>query len=396
MRGLKPVALPLVAAALAAGCATQPPTGEKFQNDARALTYDALTLTFSSPLSYQQEIEINNSREGAAEGLKMMAAAPLGCLQGGMFAGICLAAAPFFPIIAAANVQETSISRAEMAAFANAVLNFDIDTQLRAALHQRLTAERVPLVEPGSAEYGNLVDLRITLAPMVLEHSGYKNGSITATLPVELSVIDRDGRLLSQHTQQLFGRFSQKEWQGEGNTRLHYDLKRWIKMIARNGLGKVLLEWQPPIELASVAPLPVQKRSIIGMRYLETPRVESLTPELVWEPLREPAGIAPGEFTGLTYEVEVRALTQEPYSQETVSVILEKGAGLPEPRYRLQTALQPCTAYSWQPRARFYYRGTLRLTSNDTRRSFSTPGPDCKQPAWQLPWERLPENVEFL
>ena len=395
MYRLKPVVLTLLAAALIVGCAAQPPTKEQFQNDARALTYDALTLTFSSPLSYQQDIEIKNGREGATEGLKMMAAAPLGCLQGGMFAGICLAAAPFFPIIAAVNVQEESISRTEMEAFANAVLNFDIDTKLRAALMQRLAAERVPLIDQGTAVPGNLVDLRITLAPMLLEQSGYNNGSITATLPDELSVFDRDNRLLAQHTQRLFGRFSQNEWQGEGNTRLHADLKRWVRMITRNGLGKVLLEWQPPIELASVAPLPVQKRSVIGMRYLETPRVKSLTPELIWETLREPAGVAPGELTGLTYEVDIRALTEEPYSQETVSVIIETGAGLPEPRYQLQTALQPCTTYGWQPRARFYYRGTLRITSNDTRRSFSTPGPDCKQPAWQLPWEQLPENVRF-
>lgn len=364
------------------GCASggQKLAGAESQFDSRTLVYDALVLDFHQALEAARGVGAEGAGDGAREGAGMMLAAPVGCMQAGMFYGLCLAMAPFFPIMAASRVQDPEASRRELESLAEQIGAADLQQRFVALVRHRAKAAQLPVAESAQGD-GRVVRLAAALGMMRLEHSGYRGGSITVTQPYRFTLIGADGQVLTSVSGERSRDFDVDEWWADGSVELESTLTRWLEGIAEEGLRDTLVEWQPDVVLAHRFPASTPRRNFIGVLQEIWPRVDSATPTLRWQALSEALpGDVLAHVTDVTYELEIVG-GQEPEPRRVTGLVL--------PEYAVVDPLVSCARYLWRPRARFRYLGVMHTTSLRTRRwaegvyvddhyVLNAPGTDCR------------------
>lgn len=378
----------LIAAVATAGCSSAPPLEHQpppidIAGDAHHIAYDALRLEIDAPGNKTLSVETDGSGEAVAEGFRMMAAAPLGCLQGGMYAGLCLAMAPFFPFIAAARVERPEVVQADLRFRYGQVESYDLRRHLEAGVLRRLGEQGIPLVaDEDHSDARNVVTLRLSIPPIEVEHSGYKGGSVDMTLPYIVELLDGDGNVLTRNSDKKYSYINGKV----EPMALYARFDQWVDSIVEASVDKAVVEWEPRMQLDFVYPGKHEAKAFLSPRYFEWTEVDTLPPRLEWQPLAAsmPASRL-ADITELSYEIEIFAYG--PYVDNYVSTrrVIRKVSGLSEPAYAVDVELRPCQRYYWAPRARFRYRGNVRTTSVNDAYVLLTPGEKCKRQAWQLP-----------
>ncbi len=379
-------------AMLLAACGSAPTTHpglpEDIAGDLHHLVYDEIAVNVETSPEADLSLEVEGAGQASRQGLLMMATAPIGCLQGGLFAGGCLAAAPFFPIIAAVRAEKPEKSRTELEAFYEQFREYGLHTKLTEGLLKRMTDENLPVaISELPAEGAQRVTLHVYVAPPELEHSGYKNGSIDLRLRYTIELSNTGGSVLSRKSYSAWHNFSHDT----RSAALAPQLDEWLEKIIRQGVDDMLLAWQPTIYLAYVYPGQVEKRSLFGAKYLEWLPVENRRPRLEWDALGKtmPAERLAG-VTDLSYEVDVWGYVKDDLSNHWKRRDLYTIRGLSEPAFTFENELLPCQRYYWQPRARFRYQGAIRKTASSETYTLMTPGTDCKVHQHLLPVAELP------
>ncbi len=365
------------------GCAATPTelTGGFSHFDSRELIYDELVLDVIEPgMEPSMDVALQTSGDGAREGVKMMLQAPVGCLQGGMFAVVCLALAPFFPLMAANNVQDVEMSQAELDVMAERIDHAAMQRRFREVIETEAREAGLPLVESASPG-ARVATLHAELGRPSLEHDGNEGGQITVTQPYRFSLSYADNEMQTVIEDARWDRFDVDDGYIRNNAELAEDFERWIPDAARRGLRDTVIEWQPKVVLGPVAPSILDKRNAIGIMQTRYPFVESTTPRLAWQPLEsvlEPDVFA--DVTDVSYQLEIfRAGNRRLVT------------GLEMPEYAVAEPLEPCAYYRWRPIARFRYRGVVHTTSPNMHRwsktdyveddfKFKTPAAECKDP----------------
>lgn len=369
-----------------AGCASEAVREpvEQVAIDSQNLVYGSVVLEFVGHSAVSRGITTESAGGAAKEGAELMLAAPVGCMQAGVLYGFCLAMAPFFPLIAANRVQDPENARQELEALALHISSADLQERFRERVEELALVAELPVIGPELAGIDS-ARLRLELGAMRLDHSGYKNGSITLTQPYRFELRGAGGQILGIIAGEKSGRVDVDEWPKDSAAGLAEMLNDWISRLALAGLQDTLVEWQPEVFLAPRSPLPVSKRNMIGIRQERWPFVESTRPKLLWQPLEEvfaPEILA--RVTDVTYEIEVTGGGLQGYNV----------VGLTEPAHELGVELLPCTTYNWIPRARFRYRDVIHTTSLRTRAwsetvmldhpfRIYTPAPGCSETQWR-------------
>jgi len=227
----------LLALGLFSGCATNggDTPAVQYAFDSRTLVYDTLVLEFESSGAAVENVRIEGAGDAAVEGLKMMLAAPLGCLGGGIGAPLCLAAAPFFPAWLAIRSQEPAISRREMQALAEFLDTTRFDERLQASVAEQAALAALPVRDAANA-VGRIVRLRLELAPMEFHHSGYKNGSIDVIQRYLFQLLGPDGAILTELRGRQHSNYDVDDWSLEDAAELRSSLDEWIAHIADGGI----------------------------------------------------------------------------------------------------------------------------------------------------------------
>ncbi|MDA0994650.1 MAG: hypothetical protein O3A13_13605 [Proteobacteria bacterium] len=373
--------------ALTSACSTNqtlaPPLPNDIAGEMHHLAYDVLAVNVETSIESEQTLGVEGGGQAAKEGFKLMGQAPIGCLGAGMYAGLCYAMMPIFPIITAVRAEDPEIAREELGEFYARIEDYDLHATLESRLLERMAVENLPAVEPGSVGPGNrLITVNVYTSPMELQHSGYKKGYIDVTLPYTIELTDGSGKTLARKS----GKASEDFARSSRSTTLYPKLDQWLETIVETSIGKMLLEWQPEVTLGYTHPNKVEKMTWLGRKYLDWAPVDTLTPQLEWQGLEElipPERMS--EITDVTYELEVFGYGLEmgdyPYKRRTIS----KLAGLSAAAYQLEEELLPCQRYYWEAKARFFYRGAMRTTTFPQKYELKTSGPDCKMPRYLLP-----------
>lgn len=372
-------------ACLIIGCAQEPTINKPVDWRNPLPPYETIEFQLISPRTHQAEVTHQTRGDGAKEGWKMMAAAPIGCLQGGVFAGICLAAAPFFPILAANNVQDLSVSEQELERVAKDILDFNLEQKLNERFTQQIHQEQLAPYQPKISDPSRKLLMRLTLAPMQLKHSGYKNGDLDVSMPYEISLIDAQKRTLAQTHGEGWLRVRHSEWEKSGTLPMFLRLESWIDKIAQKSFRDTLLDWQPNIALQPISPAAIPKRSILGFRYEEPPEVETESLAFSWSDI---SSLLPSETTeeveALSYELTLYVTVGGDEYWNYRSRPIVQIQGLSEPHFVLKQKLLPCTRYRWTARVRFLHQGRLFTSSTPKHHPFNTKGTDCKTPRWSI------------
>lgn len=364
---------------LAAGCATAPPPEPTATFYSRDLAYAHVALEFIAPGTGTQSVALTDGGDGMAEGAKMLAVAPVECLRGAdpYTAAFCIGLAPLFPFISASRVQDEAISIEQTDALYKHLAAFDIYSRFADELQQQSATAELPVVEEANDD---TVVLRVWLGPTSLIHSGYTGGDIDVALPYRIELINAAGEVLVTMEDEFSDAFDVDTWQLDSEP--DAAMSRWASRTVTQALQETLVEWQPKLVLAPVQPIPVNKRNIIGIMQERWPVVESVRPQIAWQPLNEMLDDELNrQISDVTYELQIVGR----YSGKTFYEI----AGLPEPSHVLLTDLEPCASYLWKPRARFRYRNHVYTTSLRDRQwspelriphhyTLDTPGPGCK------------------
>ncbi|MDH4072724.1 MAG: hypothetical protein OEV41_06435, partial [Gammaproteobacteria bacterium] len=372
-------------ASLIAACGTtqtvSPPVPEDVVADTEQLTYDAIAVRIETPFDANLEVGIEGKGEATREGLAMLAAAPLGCLQGGAAAGLCMVMAPFFPFIAAARAEDPDVSLAELEAFYERFEQYGIHEKLAARINARLAEEQVP-VAGGDDPDNERLTLSVRVEPLELEHSGYKDGSIDVTMRYTVALTDASGAVLARRSDSAYRYFTEST----RSATLYPQLDEWLDRVVDLGVRDMLVNWQPTASLANVYPVKEQKRSLLGFRYFEWSPVQTTAPRLAWAGLETalPADTMAG-ISNVRYEVDVWAMQSatEPGGYWTRRYV-RRIRGLDEPAAVIESGLRPCQRYYWQPRARFTYAGAVRTVSSTEQYELIVQGEGCKHPAYSM------------
>ena len=107
--------------------------------------------------------------------------------------------APFFPFIAAARAEDPEVSLAELEAFYERFEQYGIHEKLAARINARLAEEQVPVAGSDDPDNERLT-LSVRVAPLELEHSGYKGGSIDVTMRYTAELTDASGAVLARRS----------------------------------------------------------------------------------------------------------------------------------------------------------------------------------------------------
>ena len=379
-------------AAMFAACGSAPTTHpglpEDIAGDLHHLVYDQVVVNVETSSGADLSLEVEGAGQASRQGLLMMAAAPIGCLQGGPLAGACIAAAPFFPIIAAVRAEKPEKSRADLDEFHTRYAEYGLEGKLAERLLQRMSDEKLPVVAADSPRGdAQRITLHVHVGPPEFEHSGFKNGSIELRLRYTIELRNTSGAVLSRKSHSVRYDFSHDT----RSVTLLPQLDEWLEKIVSQGVDDMLLAWQPAMHLAYVYPGQVEKRTFIGVKHREWVPVDTLMPRLEWEaldktmPQERLAGISE-----LSYEVVVWGYVDGNFLNYWKRKVLHEVRGLPEPAYTFESELLPCQRYYWQPRARFRYKGAIRTTSLSESFTLLTPGPDCGVHRYTLPPVELP------
>jgi hypothetical protein len=359
-----------------------PPLPNDVPGEMQHLVYDVIAVNVETSSESRQTLGVEGGGQAAKEGFKLMAQAPIGCLGAGMMAGFCYAMMPFFPIITTVRAEEPEIARDALESFYARIEAYELHEKLESRLIARLQAENLPVTEPGSVESGErLITLNVYTSPLELQHSGYKNGYIDVTLPYTVELTDGAGNLLARKS----GRATESFAESSRSTTLYPKLDEWLEKMVEQGINKMILEWQPEVTLGYTSPKKIERRTLIGIKYLDWQPVDSLKPRIEWQRLDEIIVAERwSEITDVSYEVEIFGYVKVPDEQhwQRRTVLMTKG--LAEPSYVPETELQPCQRYYWQPKARFYYRGMMRTTTLSKIYELRTSGPGCKSPSYLL------------
>lgn len=369
------------------GCAAGPSLlsglPEDVHNTPGNLTYSTITVSVTAPGERASVVDVDGRGAAAKDGFKMMAAAPVGCLGAGMFAGLCYGAAPFFPIIAAVRAEDADIVQLELGAFEAQISAYGLPRRLRNRVMDRLTKEDLPVSVASPADSGaGPVSLVLAIHSLDAHHSGYKDGSLALTIRYVLELSDSNGQVLARRRDAAQLTFDKDQFQ----IRIYRDLDAYVESIAERAVNELLLEWSSAVSLSAVYPSLVKKRSIIGFGYVEWTPVDTLKPELRWQPAdeifsrEELAG-----FEELTYDIEVFGYHYDAGYRRSTRIVVESARGLQSPQYAIGTELLACQRYYWTPRARVKHRGVFRTVSAADTFVLLTPGEDCRQHAWSLP-----------
>lgn len=359
---------------------------EEVHGDPHDLTYTAIDLRVELLSERDVAVEVDGRGAATKDGFKMMAASPIGCLGAGIYAGLCYGAAPFFPIIAAARAEDADIVQLELAAFDAQLAAYRLPRRLHDKMTDLLDDERLPLVSSGAGVPGT-VSLNFVIHSLSAQHSGYKDGTIALILRYVLELKDADGQLIARRRDAARMNFSHDYSQ----FLMYRELDAYIERISRKYITEMLLEWSPDIRLAAVYPSIIKKRSIIGFSYTDWTPVDTLTPRLSWQPVNE---LLSGEdlaaLEDVTYDVEVYGYVYDTSYRPVPRIVVASSRGLESPNYTIDSELLPCQRYYWTPRAHFKHRGVSRTVSAEDTFVLLTSGPDCRQPAWSLPYVEPP------
>ncbi|MEL7184882.1 MAG: hypothetical protein AAFN50_00430 [Pseudomonadota bacterium] len=368
---------------LTAGCASAPPPEPVAAFHSRDLAYTHVALEFIAPGAGSQSVALTDGGDGMAEGAKMLAVAPVECLRGAdpYTAAFCIGLAPFFPFIAAWRVQDEAISIEQLETLYEYLAAFDVHSRFADELRRQAATAALPVVDEANADS---VILRVWLGPTTLIHSGYKDSDIGVSMPYRIELINAAREVLVTIAGEFSDDFDVNTWQDENEP--DTALTRWTSRTVTKVLQATLVEWQPKLVLAPVQPMPVNKRSIIGIMQERWPVVESVRPQMAWQSLGEVLhDELRSQISDVTYELRISGR----YSGKTFYEIV----GLLEPSHALLTDLEPCASYIWQPRARFRYRNSVYTTSLRDRQwspelripyhyTLNTPGPGCKDASY--------------
>jgi len=362
------------------------------------LDYDVLELEFLDPPAAVNSVEHETGAEAAGEAASMILFSPIGCMQAGMFYGLCLAVMPIMPFVAASRVQDPAESVRQLEELARAVDAYRLPERFGDAVRQRIVDEGLPLVDQAGPDQ-HAVRLQVLLGAMRLEHDGYEHGDITVEQAVEFVLRGPDGSILHRLSDTRSGRFGIGEWQARDGAELRFRLDQWLAGMVEAGVESMLLDWQPYLRLAAVSPQIEYRRNLIGLKVSEWPVLDTLTPVLEWQPLEEvldPAVLA--DVTDISYEVEVSLLVQDHTDWGYVTRRIRAARGLTRPEYPIDAPLPACQRMYWRPRARFRYRGTWHTTTASNRHWQSyvlmTSGPECDYPAWTKWIDEAPSEVD--
>ncbi len=359
---------------------------EEVHGDPHDLTYTAIDLRVELLSERDVAVEVDGRGAATKDGFKMMAASPIGCLGAGIYVGLCYGAAPFFPIIAAARAEDADIVQLELAAFDAQLAAYRLPRRLHDKMTDMLDDERLPLVSSATGVPGT-VSLNFVIHSLSAQHSGYKDGTITLILRYVLELKDADGQLIARRRDAARMNFSHDYSQ----FLMYRELDAYIERISRKYITEMLLEWSPDIRLAAVYPSIIKKRSIIGFSYTEWTPVDTLTPRLSWQPVNE---LLPGEdlaaLEDVTYDIEIYGYVYDTSYRPVPRIVVASSRGLEAPNYTIDSELLPCQRYYWTPRAHFKHRGVSRTVSAADTFVLPTSGPDCRQPAWSLPYVEPP------
>ena len=354
---------------------------EEVHGDPHDLAYTAIDLRVEELSERDLDVEVDGRGAATKDGFKMMAASPIGCLGAGIYAGLCYGAAPFFPIIAAARAEDADIVQLELAAFDAQLAAYRLPRRLHNKMADLLDDERLPLATSGAGVPGT-VSLNFVIHSLGAQHSGYKNGTIALVFRYVLELKNSDGQLIARRRDAARMNFSHDYSQ----TLMYRELDAYIERISRKYMTEMLLEWSPDIRLAAVYPSTIRKRSIIGFSHTEWAAVDTLTPRLSWQPVNE---LLSGEdlaaLEDVTYDVEVYGYAYDLSYRPSSRIVVASSRGLESPNYTMDAELLPCQRYYWAPRAHFMHRGVNRTISATDTFVLLTSGPDCRQPAWNLP-----------
>ena len=393
---LQRVVAGFVILALTAACGTTQTTAPPLPNDIAGemhhLAYDSIAVNVETSFENVQTLGVEGGGQAAKEGFKLMAQAPIGCLGGGFYAGLCYGMMPFFPIIAAARAEDPEIAREELGDFYSRIEDYDLHAKLESRLLERMSAENLPLATPESdGDSDRRITVNVFISPMELQHSGYKNGYIDVALPYTIELTDGKGDILARKSGKATEDFSQSS----RSATLYPRLDEWLETIIETSVSKMLLEWQPEVMLGYTYPNKVQRKTWIGVKYLDWAPVESLTPRIEWERLEDiMVSERLSEITDVSYELEIYGFIKADFEQYWKKLTVIKVTGLAEPAYQPESELLACQRYYWQPKARFSYRGTVRTTTMPTGYELRTGGPNCKNPRYLLPETPLtPDTV---
>lgn len=380
---LGPVTTMLLLTACAATPSLVADLPEDIHGDPGNLSYDTIDVRVTVPENRVLIVDVDGSGAATKDGFKMMAAAPVGCMAAGMFAGFCYGAAPFFPIIAAARAEDPDIVRLELGAFDAQIAAYGLTQRLRSRVVDRLTVERLPVASAFSeGKDANTVSLNLVIHSLDAHHSGYKDGSLALTIRYILELSDVNGQVVARRRDGARLYFDNDY----SRTILYRELDAYIGRVADRSVKELLLEWSPAISLSAVYPSKINKRSILGFRYVEWIPVDTLTPRLSWQSVDELFTREElAAFEELTYEIEVFGYTYDAGYWPLPRIVVASALGLESPQYIVEAELLPCQRYRWAPRARFRHRGVFRTVSVADPFVLLTPGPDCGTPAWSLP-----------
>ena len=389
-----PTAILLITSILLGACASTRPLEadlpEEVFGDPQTLTYQAIRVAVQVPGEIRLRSDVSGRGAATKDGFKMMAAAPIGCMSGGIFAGVCYGLIPFFPLIAAARAEDPDLTRSRLEAFQAGVENYGIEDRLRDRVERAVESEQLPLLRdvPLGSESG-VVTLNVALHFLDITHSGYKDGGTTISLAAAFELLDSSGQVLARRRSSGSVYFSSDS----ASTELAQDLDALLDNAVSGLVAELLLEWRPGVRLGPVSPAKVSRRNMLGFSYVDWTPVDSLTPTLAWQGLDELLSAEDREvITDLSYEIEIFGFVYRADSISRERTTIASARGLASPHYAVETPLLPCHRYYWSPRARFANAGVVRTVSAADMFVLLTPGEDCEEQEWTLPRQDEPET----
>lgn len=349
-----------------------------------SLTYSAIDVRVEAPSERDFAVEVDGRGAATKDGFKMMAASPIGCLGAGIYAGFCYGAAPFFPIIAAARAEDADIVQLELAAFDAQLAAYGLPRRLHSRITAFLDDQRVPVATAGAGNsVPGTVSLNFVIYSLGTHHSGYKNGTIALIFRYVLELKDADGQLIARRRDAARLNYSSDYLQPQ----MYRELDDYIERISKQYVTEMLLEWSPDVRLSAVYPSMIKKRSVIGFSHMEWTQVDTPTPILRWQPVNELiVGEGLASLEDVTYDVEVFGYVYDTSYRPAPRIVVASGRGLTSPNFTVDTELLPCQRYYWIPRAHFRHRGVVRTVSAADTFVLLTPGSDCGQHSWSLPY----------
>ncbi|NJD24300.1 MAG: hypothetical protein FIB06_02735 [Betaproteobacteria bacterium] len=391
----------LLCISLIAGCATAPrqdiapyiPDPDLVRNVAIVAASSAPNVTLSGYARSKGDGAATLAKKGLSGCGELLLGGAQGC-GGDAFCGLlllaigggCLVLAPpVGGIIGALRApSEETVAQNEQAIM-GAIESRALQELLRTSVEQAATAS-------GSTVYVLPADARPTTSA---EHTypAFAGLGLDSVLETDLHTIATVGEGINTPSQLLMGasvrivsladnearyhnafqyrgeRYDLQGWGGAGAAAFVRELERGYRNLATQIAETVFMlypfpsrdpRWEVgPMGFSGLEPRdPKPDHSALG----RVPEVYTLTPTLRWEafPRSVDTAVAPEETArvkNVAYDIEVaRDTTPQP------GTAFYSRSRLPQPEHRLETVLEPATAYLWRVRARFELDGRQRVT----------------------------------